>query len=59
MKLCGADKMSANVFVSEPVSHVLELYDGLLGERAWDRPVVEQLELLAGELLVVLQSATS
>jgi hypothetical protein len=43
--------MSDGVFLSEPVSQVLRLYDELVDERAWDRTASEQLEKLAARLL--------
>jgi hypothetical protein len=43
--------MNDDVFVSEPVSHVLHLYDGLVDEAAWDRTARQQIETLAGRLL--------
>lgn len=43
--------MSGDVFVSEPVSQVLRLYDGLVDETAWDRAASEQIERLAARLL--------
>jgi len=43
--------MSGDVFVSEPVSQVLRLYDGLVDEAAWDRTASEQIERLAARLL--------
>lgn len=43
--------MKGDVFVSEPVSQVLRLYDGLVDERAWTRTAREQIEQLADRLL--------
>jgi hypothetical protein len=43
--------MTEDVFVSEPVAHVLRLYDGLVDERAWERTAREQVGLLAARLL--------
>jgi hypothetical protein len=43
--------MKADVFVSEPVSQVLRLYDGLIDEEAWTRTACEQIEQLADRLL--------
>jgi hypothetical protein len=43
--------MKENVFVSEPVSQVLRLYDGLVDERAWARTACEQIGRLAERLL--------
>jgi hypothetical protein len=43
--------MSNQVFISLPVSQVLRLYDGLVDDHAWVRPVAEQLDLLAARLL--------
>ena len=43
--------MSERVFVSVPVLQVIELYEGLVDERAWGRAVEEQLELLVGRLI--------
>jgi len=43
--------MNADVFISEPVSQVLRLYDGLIDERAWTRTACEQVEQLADRLL--------
>src|SRR5262249_4652643 len=46
-----AHTMKASVFVSEPVSQVLRLYDGLVDERAWTRTACEQIAQLADRLL--------
>lgn len=43
--------MRTEVYVSGEVAAVLDLYDGLVDERAWVRPVPAQLELLAQRLL--------
>jgi len=43
--------MSDDVFISEPVAHVLRLYAGLVDERAWVRTAREQIESLAHRLL--------
>jgi hypothetical protein len=43
--------MSDDVFISEPVSQVLRLYDELVDESAWDRTASEQVERLAARLL--------
>jgi hypothetical protein len=43
--------MTDEVFIPEPVSQVLRLYDGLVDESAWDRMASEQIERLAARLL--------
>ncbi|MBW3596044.1 MAG: hypothetical protein KY475_02075 [Planctomycetes bacterium] len=39
------------VFISEDVADVLRLYDGLIGEEAWERSARTQIELLGRRLL--------
>ena len=43
--------MKEDVYISEQVSHVLDLYEGLVDERAWSRTACEQVELLGDRLL--------
>jgi hypothetical protein len=42
--------MSDDVFISEPVLQVLQLYDGLIDKDAWSLPVAAQLERLGRRL---------
>src|SRR5215510_9802996 len=43
--------ITGDTFASEPVVHVLRLYDGLIDQRAWQRTASEQIAKLAERLL--------
>src|SRR5262245_2654377 len=42
--------ITGDTFASEPVVHVLRLYDGLIDQQAWERTASEQIAKLAERL---------